>query len=128
MKIDFPFWIDVKKDDRAPRIFNFLKQRSKIGSFWRDERLDKLVCYCIGKGDARAFVFWESTDLIRKKDFCSSVGICFAESRQPLLFNLMTGEVTEVTYKKRGNDVYIPDLPVRDYPTAVVFGDFAAVK
>ena len=121
-------WIDRKKDDRNGRFLRIIKRRfSAIGSFWHDERLSDLTAYCVEKEDAIAFVYWESTDLLKKKSFSCGMKISFYEKRKPRLVDLLTGDVTDLVYEEKDGLIVIRNLPVKDYPLAVVFGNFVSV-
>ena len=46
------------------------------------------------------------------------------DERKLRLVDLLSGYITDIPYERTGDSVRIPDLPVTDYPMAVVFGDF----
>lgn len=126
-KGELPFWIENKKDDpTAKGILKAIKRifNKRIGSRWHDERLERLFTETVEKNDAKAFVYWESTDLVHKKKFSSAMKVSFYEKRKPCLVDFLTGEIIGVAYTEQNGMVTIPDLPVKDYPLAVVFGDF----
>lgn len=120
-----PFWIEKKKDAKRYDLFSVFSEtrKKRIGGKWRDLRLDRLKTETLQKGDAKALVYWESTDLLNDKTFFGEIRILIKEKREPKLVNLLNGEVVAVEYDKEGEWLKAT-LPVRDYPMALTFGDF----
>lgn len=85
------------------------------------------------KNGAKAFAYWKSTDLITTRGYEGSVtlelaGVC-GEVR---LVDPVDGAIYrlgEDVMKQRGNGLYtFENIPVRDYPLILTFGDFVLQK
>ncbi len=120
---DFPFWVEKAKDDPSP--VRFMKKLfcRKVGGVWHDPDLDRLTTFGLKKKTGSAFVYWESTDLLRKKNYSSYIDVTFIEEKVPKLFDFLTGELTDIPYEREGDRIRVR-LPVRDYPLAVFFGNY----
>ena len=121
-----PYWIDRVKDDKSARSLSFFirkKLSKRLGNVWSDDRLRNIVTIAFKKGDAAAFVYYLSTDLVKDQKANYEMDIRFVDEREPKLVDLMTGEVTALKYLREGEQIRAT-LPVRDYPLAVIFGDF----
>ena len=117
-----PFWIEKKRDDKSKGLVRAIKKlfSKKIGGYWQDKRADRLFTACVEQNNEKTFVYWESTDLLNRKHFSSTMKVTFFETGKPCLVDLLTGEISDVQHEKQGERI-ICKLPVKDYPLAVVF-------
>ena len=80
------------------------------------------------KNGSAAFVYWNSTDLLTT-DFESTITLYTAALPDKVrLVDLMDGSVYDLPdsiLENRGSSKYaIHNIPIRDYPMALIFGDF----
>ena len=81
------------------------------------------------KDGTKAFVYWNSTDLVTIKDYESSVSFELAgvegkarlvDPKDGTIYDLPEEVMTKTEY-----GLYVfKNMPVRDYPLIIVFGDF----
>lgn len=87
---------------------------------------------------AVAFAYWNATDLMTT-DYAGAKTVTFANLPRPIrLIDLMTGEVFEIPESmlirppksgetEKCDSWFIANLPLKDYPLLLTFGDFAPV-
>ena len=127
--IDLPYRISSAKDqNNRPLLAVQRLFCRRIGSYWRDPRRDRLTTAAYSIGDATTLIWWQSTDLLNDRTFSSTVDIGIYEQRPPLLVDLLSGEVSDISYESKDGHILIRDLPVRDYPLALVFGAHPYIK
>ena len=106
----------------------FLPKQSKRVNGW-DCPTKELIWGGISKANGSvAFAYWNSTDLHTVQGYEGTVTFEIACPGQARLVDLMDGSVYLIggdVLKEKGDGLYVfENIPVRDYPLLLTFGDF----